>query len=422
MLAQRARRHRHGGPRRPHPARQPGRRGSCCGVRADEIRGRDAIETLIDPADRELARGWVDRLTAGEPVPTGVLARLMRGDGSRFSAEVSVSPIRDAAGAVIGMVGTLRDVTARLAAEEDAATLRAIVDAATEAIVGVDRQGDILFFSPSAERLYGWQAEEVIGKPVTVLIAEHQLDLAAGGGRGAGRGQDRAPRGRRAAPRRLAPRGRAQRQPDHGRRRPGPRHGADRARHLRAPPRAAHARPHRRARADVDRGQGPRGPLPALRRARGGRDRPPLGGHRRAHRPRGVRAQHRRPARRAGQARARLGRPADLRGDAARARRAGLRLHHHPLPAARAGRQDRGARPDRRRRLGDPARRDRPRAAGRARAGRPGRDHRARPRRPDHDLEPGRGGDVRPARPSRRSAAATTSCSCPPRSASAFNG
>ncbi len=146
------------------------------GLRAEEIRGRDAIETLIDPADRELARGWVDRLTAGEAVPTGVLANLMRGDGSRFSAEVSVCPIRDAAGAMVGIVGTLQDVTARLAAEEDAATLRAIVDAATEAIVGVDRMGDILFFSPSAERLYGWRAEEVIGKPVTVLIAEHQLD------------------------------------------------------------------------------------------------------------------------------------------------------------------------------------------------------------------------------------------------------
>ena len=78
-----------------------------------------------------------------------------------------------------------------------------------------------------------------------------------------------------------------------------------------------------------------------------------------------------------------------------------------PLPGPE--RQDRGDRPDRRRRLGDPARRDRPRAAGRARAGRPGRDRRARPRRADHDLEPGRRGDVRPSPPSRRSAAATTS-------------
>ncbi len=145
-------------------------------VRAAELRGRDALEALVDPGDHEVARRWAERLKAGESVPGAVLARLVRGDGTRFSAEVSVSPLCNGDGTTLGMVGTVRDVTARLAAEEDAATLRAIVDSATEAIVGIDRKGDILFFSPSAERLYGWRAEEVIGKPVTVLIAEHQLD------------------------------------------------------------------------------------------------------------------------------------------------------------------------------------------------------------------------------------------------------
>ena len=71
-------------------------------------------------------------------------------------------------------------MTERLAAEADVATLRAIVDAAEEAIVGVDRQGDILFFSPSAERLYGWRADEVIGRPVSVLIADHDQHLLPG--------------------------------------------------------------------------------------------------------------------------------------------------------------------------------------------------------------------------------------------------
>jgi PAS domain S-box-containing protein len=145
------------------------------GVRADDLRGRDALEALVDPADHALARGWAARLNAGEPVPNGVHARLVRGDGSRFSAEVSLSTLCNSDGERLGIVGTVRDVTARLAAEEDAATLRAIVDSATEAIVGVDRTGAIRFFSPSAERLYGWRAEEVIGKPVTILIAEHQL-------------------------------------------------------------------------------------------------------------------------------------------------------------------------------------------------------------------------------------------------------
>src|SRR4051812_12860671 len=144
------------------------------GVRAQDVRGRDAVETLVDPADRELARSWVRRLTEGERLDPGLLARFVRGDGSTFSAEVSVSPILAGDGAPLGMVGTVRDVTARLAAEADASTLRAIVDAAQEAIVGIDREGRIEFFSPSAEQLYGWRAEEVIGRPATILIAEHE--------------------------------------------------------------------------------------------------------------------------------------------------------------------------------------------------------------------------------------------------------
>jgi PAS domain S-box-containing protein len=142
---------------------------------AAELRGRDVVEALVDQRDHAMARGWAPRLHAGGNVPGGVPARLVRGDGTHFTAEVTISPLRDGDGVIVGSVGTVRDVTARLAAEEDAATLRAIVDSATEAIVGVDRKGAILFFSPSAERLYGWRAEEVIGKPVTVLIAEHQM-------------------------------------------------------------------------------------------------------------------------------------------------------------------------------------------------------------------------------------------------------
>ena len=105
---------------------------------------------------------------------------------------------------MLGIVGVVRDVTERLAAEADVATLRAIVDAAEEAIVGVDRKGDILFFSPSAERLYGWRADEVIGRPVTVLIADAGAPPAAGGAsapcRRARRSAARASRGARTAP------------------------------------------------------------------------------------------------------------------------------------------------------------------------------------------------------------------------------
>jgi PAS domain S-box-containing protein len=53
-----------------------------------------------------------------------------------------------------------------LAPEASAASLRAVVDAAASAIIGVDEEGTVRLFSPSAERLLGWSADEVIGEPV----------------------------------------------------------------------------------------------------------------------------------------------------------------------------------------------------------------------------------------------------------------
>ena len=148
------------------------------GVRQDAILGQNALDALIrQPSTRAVARESVRQVTAGELDDVTIPARMLRGDGTDFHAEIAVSAMRGPGGDVLGTIGVVRDVTSQLAAEADVATLRAIVYAAEEAIVGVDRQGDILFFSPSAERLYGWSAQEIIGQPVSVLIADHERHL-----------------------------------------------------------------------------------------------------------------------------------------------------------------------------------------------------------------------------------------------------
>jgi PAS domain S-box-containing protein len=147
------------------------------GVRAAAVLGHDAVDTLVEPAARAAARESVRRITTGEGNRVTIPVRMRRGESRSFPAEVVISALRGADGVTLGVVGLVRDVTAQTAAEADVATLRAIVDAAEEAIVGVDRDGNILFFSPSAERLYGWAADEVIGQPVTVLIADHERHL-----------------------------------------------------------------------------------------------------------------------------------------------------------------------------------------------------------------------------------------------------
>lgn len=140
------------------------------GVESHTVRGGDVVEAFVAPSDRERARDLTARLTAGEQLGRHLL-ELQRSDGTHFTAEVTASQVADDAGRVLGLVAIARDVTARLASEADAAALRAVVDAAAEAIIGLDERGNVLFFSPSAERLYGYRAEEIIGRPASELAA-----------------------------------------------------------------------------------------------------------------------------------------------------------------------------------------------------------------------------------------------------------
>jgi PAS domain S-box-containing protein len=100
----------------------------------------------------------------------GMEAIAERPDGSRVPFIPYPTPLFDASGALIGALNMLVDVTERNRADVDAHRLASIVASSDDAIISKDLNGIIASWNRGAQRIFGYTAEEVIGKPVTVLI------------------------------------------------------------------------------------------------------------------------------------------------------------------------------------------------------------------------------------------------------------
>jgi PAS domain S-box-containing protein len=87
----------------------------------------------------------------------------------------TAAPIRQAGGRIFGVVLVFRDVTEQRRADRSKAHLAAIVEYSGDVILTKDLQGRILSWNASAERLFGYTAQEIIGQPVTVLFPPDRL-------------------------------------------------------------------------------------------------------------------------------------------------------------------------------------------------------------------------------------------------------
>ena len=124
-------------------------------------------EPAVNPALQALREGRV----VGLANHTLLIAR----DGTERPIDDSAAPMLDGSGTPVGAVLVFRDMTERRRNEEARARLAAIVESSDDAIISKTLDGVIRTWNTGAERVFGYQAEEVVGRHITLLIPPERI-------------------------------------------------------------------------------------------------------------------------------------------------------------------------------------------------------------------------------------------------------
>ena len=141
------------------------------GYTAEEMVGR-SITTIIPPDRHHEENEFLARVRRGERIDHFQTVR-QRKDGRLIPVSVTISPVHDADGRVVAASKIVRDLSA---ASELEGYFRAIIESSDDAIVSKDLNGIVRSWNPGAERIFGYTAAEMIGRPIEVIFPPDRRD------------------------------------------------------------------------------------------------------------------------------------------------------------------------------------------------------------------------------------------------------
>ncbi len=144
------------------------------GYRRDELLGQKVTNIIPDGF---AARLIADDLRSAEDASTqqigaGIELTALRKDGSEFPIEIMLSPLDSVEGTLV--TAAIRNISARKAADTHLAAMesryRGLLEAAPDAMVVVNKSGEIVLLNVQAEKQFGYRRDELLGQRVTNII------------------------------------------------------------------------------------------------------------------------------------------------------------------------------------------------------------------------------------------------------------
>jgi PAS domain S-box-containing protein len=144
------------------------------GGKVEEVLGQSAAAILGDKTWTEI-KPYRERVLCGETLEYEVDVERVPGTEQRMHC--ALNPARDTDGCVVGYVAAITDVTDRKRVAETHDLLAAIIESSDDAIISMTPDGRVTLWNPGATRLFGYSADEMIGRTASCLSLSQEREL-----------------------------------------------------------------------------------------------------------------------------------------------------------------------------------------------------------------------------------------------------
>ncbi len=142
----------------------------------------NSVDIFLSPESSSAARQMMiedfERMSKDPSIVRRVEAQVRTKDGRLIDTSIVASGLFDSSERLIGVTSIHRDITASKQAERERAILAAIVKSSDDAIISFSKELAITSWNPGAERIYGYSAQEAIGRSFDLFVPSEGLPQA----------------------------------------------------------------------------------------------------------------------------------------------------------------------------------------------------------------------------------------------------